>query len=242
MRESNHPSSPVYSLLCLRHRDQPFESSPISTTVGRQIFVLAAPASCPAPACSCTRGRPGRTSSHGMGTRSPGSAPSIEFAPGANGPIGLHPRCVQIPTTTKYSGLIDRYSLLRVIRRRKRRAQRFRIGDFAIGLADRLQHLRRAIQNPHRPALPLERAHFARRHAGNIGFDRSARGLGAFRRHKRSDKRHGGGNDAGAADHRSHRDRGAAFLVNRLIPKGSPLSLMVVVDMKIPDQGVRVRS
>ena len=104
------PSRRSESFLEAGRKAHAFESSPISTTpadrylyggirqVIRSRFVLVHAA--------------GQVERRSMARADePRVSPNCGLAPAANGPIGLQPRCVQMPSATRYSGLIDRYSL-----------------------------------------------------------------------------------------------------------------------------------
>ena len=97
----------------------------------RRRTCTAAPAGCPAPACSCRRGRRDRTASRGTGSRSRRASRTRKArAPAASRSTGEQPRCVQMPTTTRYSGLSERIRVLGV--RRLLAALALGIGDFAV--------------------------------------------------------------------------------------------------------------
>src|SRR5512134_1134490 len=96
--------------LPLRVPDQALESSPTSTTVSDRYL------------CGGT----GRLSGAGLflktlparsnvepwqGQTNPWALPSCALTPPGKGPVGEQPRCVQMPTATRYSGLIERNSL-----------------------------------------------------------------------------------------------------------------------------------
>ncbi len=149
----------------------------------------AGPAGCTAPARRQRRGRQDRISSHGT-DRNSRPAKSMPRKPPCSGwNFGMQPRCVQMPTSTRYSG-IDRAMPVARVRRL--------LGGVRLGIEQQvqilllLQHLersRRAADDKNGPAPPYHLDLLARLDRRQVDIDRRAGRERVGRRVHRVDER-----------------------------------------------------
>jgi hypothetical protein len=99
-------------------------------------------------------------------------------APVLNLSVGEQPRCVQMPTTTRYSGLIERASFLAYSGCIGRLD--VRVGSPVIYFSSDSSISLVRLNDPHRLAAPFDAHHLAGGQLADIGFDRRAGRLGAL--------------------------------------------------------------
>jgi hypothetical protein len=169
----------------------------------------AGPRDCQGPACSCRRGQPDRRSSHGTGRRSRPASRRAGWAarPAAAWPLASNPGVL---VARVFRGQFVGF------------AQRLRIGHLRVGLLQGFELFRRALQDPHGLAAPFHRLHLARLERADIDLYRSAGGLGALRRCKARNERHGGCNAAHSACPAGDTHPGSAARVDGILAHEFP--------------------